>query len=742
VPDVEGGLYLNLLSRKVFSTICLALISTSFISICQNTSNSGYGVTSFSGDGVLKTSFSWEGYGGYVASGVGTWGSTSGNIAIQNIPSGATIEKAYIYWLCWANYGLDSFIYVNGQDLTGTQIGHEGSWYSLRANITSLVTGNGDYKITDITYAYGVSIVVIYSYPSSNYVKIIINDGMDTDYNNIVYPHWLTDTIFSGFIASPNPLATVTYILGDGQTYYQGAWRHDKYSFNGNIIAEDHGDGSDGNPTTHGWDTDTYDISSHVLQGDITATANLYEDNDELFWVVCVFSVTLAPPILRPIANAGEDLLVNEGEIVQFNGSTSYDPDGNITKYEWDFDADVDSDGDGNSTNDVDVKGPTPTHIYGDNGVFIVTLKVTDDQNLTDTNTCNITVLNVAPIIDPIQEYTINEYESMTLIGHAIDPGSDDLTFTWNWGYTPWSDKTTVYYNDGLNPDPYPSPTINPRNITENATCQYGDNGVFTVTLTVSDDDGGSTMISTNITVNNVAPTVSIESATMNVEISLRVAGSKWSNVGLTLYENDTEIGYIEVERWPGSPDDNPTYENPALPTTLDMTKSYKAIVTYDPYPDNNDEIKGDQPNNGKDRQNNAGNPVWIIMKFNDGSEEKIHHIFNTQQSKKRNSEHWNHVEPWEVDLNGHLVGHEFEVTSHITDPGSDDETLTYAYGSQVVTFTYLNNPAVSDPCPSPEVNARDIMDTTTFTYEGQGTISLLVEDDDDGTTTTSFALG
>jgi predicted GH43/DUF377 family glycosyl hydrolase len=304
-----------------------------------------------------------------------------------------------------------------------------------------------------------------------------------------------------------------------------------------------------------------------------------------------------------------------------------------IVSYEWDFNANVDSDGDGNSTNDVDATGPTPIHIYGDNGVFIVTLKVTDDQNLTDTDTCNITVLNVDP-------------------------------------------------------------------------------------------------------------TVIIESATMNVEISLRVAGSKWSNVGLTLYENDTEMGYLEVERWPGNPNDNPTYENPALPTTLDMTKNYRAIVTYDPYPDNNDEIKGDQPNNGKDKQNNAGNPVWIIMKFSDGREEKIHHTFNTQQSKKKDSKHWNHVEPWEVDLTGHLVGHEFEVTSHITDPGSDDEILTFTYGSQVVSVTLLNNPPNPDPYPSPEVNIQNITDTTTLTYEGPGNISLLVEDDDGGTATASINLG
>ena len=94
------------------------------------------------------------------------------------------------------------------------------------------------------------------------------------------------------------------------------------------------------------------------------------------------------------------------------------------------------------------------------------------------------------------------------------------------------------------------------------------------------------------------------------------------------------------------------------------------------------------------------------------------------------------------MDLNANLKGHKFEVTSHITDPGSDDETLTYTYGSQIVTVTYLNNPPDPDPYPSPEVNPQDIMDTTTLAYEGQGTISLLVEDDDGGTILTHLTLG
>jgi len=313
--------------------------------------------------------------------------------------------------------------------------------------------------------------------------------------------------------------------------------------------------------------------------------------------------------------------------------------------------------------------------------------------------------------VDALPNATIDEGGTVTFTGHATDPGSDDLTFTWSWEYAPWGDKSTIYYNDGMGPDPFPSPSFNPRNITEDATCQYGDDGVFIVTLTVSDDDGNSTIVTTNVTVKNVAPTVIIESVTMEVEVGLRVTGRKYNNVSMMLYEDGNPIGYISIERMPGSPNEQMAW----IPITLDMTKTYSATVIFTPE---------DPPNVG-------ANPVWIYVKFENETVKKIHHTFNVQQSKKRDSDHWNHVEPWEVDLNAHLIGLQFEITSCIADPGSDDETLTFTYGSQVKSVTYLNNPPNLDLYPSPEVKPMGIIETITLLYEGPGTVTLVVKDDD-----------
>jgi Mg-chelatase subunit ChlD len=332
-------------------------------------------------------------------------------------------------------------------------------------------------------------------------------------------------------------------------------------------------------------------------------------------------------------------------------------------------------------------------------------------KELFDTDTCNITVNNLDPVISHITSLTVDENSPITLIATATDPGSDDLTFTWDWGFgTPVVSNTL--FNDGTGPDLFPSPDgISPFSASDTQSYTYGDNGVFLVTITVEDDDAGITVYKTNITVSNVNPTVTIISLTMDVEIGLRVAGRKYNNVSMTLYEDGSPLGYVSIERMPGSPDEQMAW----IPVSINFSKSYNVTVTYTPeYP----------PNVG-------GNPVWIYIKSKDGSINKIHHTFNVQQSKKRDSEHWNHVEPWEVDLSGHFIGLPFEITSDVTDPGSDDEILIFTYDSQVKTVTYLNNPPNSDPYPSPEVNPVDILETTTLIYEGSGTVILVVKDDD-----------
>ena len=69
-------------------------------------------------------------------------------------------------------------------------------------------------------------------------------------------------------------------------------------------------------------------------------------------------------------------------QIITFNASSSYDPDGTIVKYEWDF-------GDGNITNTTEEK---INHSYSEAGIYEVTLTVTDNEGAKNSTTKIITV--------------------------------------------------------------------------------------------------------------------------------------------------------------------------------------------------------------------------------------------------------------------------------------------------------------------------------------------------------------
>jgi chitodextrinase len=74
-----------------------------------------------------------------------------------------------------------------------------------------------------------------------------------------------------------------------------------------------------------------------------------------------------APSNVAPVANAGGVYAGNYRQPVQFNGSGSYDSDGQIFIYFWDF-------GDGTTG-----LGSTPTHQYATGGVYTVRLTVRDN---------------------------------------------------------------------------------------------------------------------------------------------------------------------------------------------------------------------------------------------------------------------------------------------------------------------------------------------------------------------------
>ena len=141
-------------------------------------------------------------------------------------------------------------------------------------------------------------------------------------------------------------------------------------------------------------------------------------------------------------------------------------------------------------------------HTYGDDGTFTLSVCGTDD----DTQTCvpaSVTVTNVAPTvtidetgttsINGVPTFIANEGVPITFNGDVTDPGSDDLTVGWSWGDGPPApDVSTVYLNAGPGADPDPSPSINPRNVTDTKSHAFGEACFYTIALDATDDDGGN----------------------------------------------------------------------------------------------------------------------------------------------------------------------------------------------------------------------------------------------------------
>jgi PKD domain/Bacterial Ig domain len=149
-----------------------------------------------------------------------------------------------------------------------------------------------------------------------------------------------------------------------------------------------------------------------------------------------------------------------------------------------------------------------PVFTYVGNDSFTY-LGFGSDGQISNLATVNLTVNNLPPTIETLTIPTqINEGQNIQLSATAKDGGSsDNLTYTWNLG-------------DGSNP-------ITGQNIAHT----YIDNGNYQVTLTVTDKDGGTTNQTTQIKVDNVAPTATITTSntTINQGESLNI-GVNYSN--------------------------------------------------------------------------------------------------------------------------------------------------------------------------------------------------------------------
>ncbi|MDZ4825932.1 MAG: S8 family serine peptidase, partial [Actinomycetota bacterium] len=114
-----------------------------------------------------------------------------------------------------------------------------------------------------------------------------------------------------------------------------------------------------------------------------------------------------------PVAAIARDFVTaKEGQVVKFLDASS-DPNSDVDRWHWDF-------GDG-ATSDEQF----PTHRFGDDGSYRVTLTVTDAANLTDRTDITVDVVNVAPTVGA-DDINVASGDSVELAVRLFDPGERD----------------------------------------------------------------------------------------------------------------------------------------------------------------------------------------------------------------------------------------------------------------------------------------------------------------------------
>jgi hypothetical protein len=333
--------------------------------------------------------------------------------------------------------------------------------------ISTLVPPNGGWWWLDLGNLKYQDTLAAFDYSPGDIMKLKVDAGPDGAVTRTYTISDFSPQAFGSIQISTLPIA----VLGE-------------YTVNeGELVTLDASGSSDpdGQIISYQWDLDNdeqYDdaaggtvSTSFVDNGEFPIGVKLI-DNDGASSVAS--TVVTVKNVAPQNVDAGNDQTASEGATITFNGSFVDPGSADTHVILWDF-------GDGNTANST----LQPNHIYADNEVYTVTLTVKDNDGGIGTDTLTVTVNNLPPVVEAGEDQTVNEGDVLPFNGSFTEPGSHDThIIQWNFG----NGETA-------------SGILTP-------TCVYTVNGIYTVTLTVADDDGGVGTDTLTVTVNPTAPTI------------------------------------------------------------------------------------------------------------------------------------------------------------------------------------------------------------------------------------------
>ncbi len=221
--------------------------------------------------------------------------------------------------------------------------------------------------------------------------------------------------------------------------------------------------------------------------GDVTARFEnpVVIDPNSIMFPDAYQTTAIFASTLIAFAEANGPYIVDAGAPVSFVGG----PVTADTDYQWDF-------GDG-----ATLSGRVATHTYADDGVYVAKLTTTVNQpgGVVTRQFALVRARNVPPVVEAGADMTIDE--------------GQEVEYTASFSDQEWPDTHTALFDfgdDSLPVEGKITETNNPPRAegTAKVTHAYCDNGVYTVTIEVHDDDGGVGIDQRTVTVRNVPPKV------------------------------------------------------------------------------------------------------------------------------------------------------------------------------------------------------------------------------------------